>query len=149
MNIKRLVFWIVFLLVLVLIIWGLYVAMQRSASPNGLPNVGAPAPVTAADHVIGDPTAPVTLMEYGDFQCPACGEYAPLIEQLIAAEGSSTLRVVFRHFPLPQHANAMVAAEAAEAASDQGKFWDMYRLIYAGQSSWENLSQADAAKAFD
>ncbi|MDE1975009.1 MAG: DsbA family protein [Patescibacteria group bacterium] len=144
---KRIIFWIIFLLVLVLIIWGLFVAMQKG-SRNGVPNLGAPAPVTAADHTEGPADAPVTLIEYGDFECPACGEYAPMVERLFQ-QSSTTMRLVFRHFPLPQHLNAPIAAQASEAASDQGRFWDMYKLLYAGQDSWANLSVSDAAKVFD
>jgi len=148
MNTKRLIFWIVFLIVLVLIIWGLFVAMNRPAS-NGLPNVGSPVPITAVDHVEGPADAKVTLIEYGDFQCPACAVYAVLVEKLASAEASTSLRVVFRHFPLPQHQNAPISAQASEAASSQGKFWDMYKLIYAGQADWENQSDAAARKIFD
>jgi protein-disulfide isomerase len=122
--------------------------MNKPAS-NGLPNIGSPAPVTATDHVEGPADAPVTLIEYGDFQCPACAEYATSVERLFAEEATGTLRIVFRHFPLPQHANAMISAQASEAASGQGKFWDMYKLIYAGQADWENQSDADARKTFD
>jgi len=139
MNIKRLAFWIIFVVILGLIVWGLSVAMNKPAASSSL---GAPAPVTAEDHVTGPANASVTLIEYGDFQCPACGLYAPIVERLIAS--STSLRVVFRHFPLPQHANAMITSEAAEAAAMQGKFWDMYRLIYANQAEWENLPDAHA-----
>ncbi len=56
--------------------------------------------------------------------------------------------MVFRHFPLPQHQNAIAGAEAAEAAGDQGKFWDMYKLLYAGQTAWQDDSDADARAVF-
>jgi len=148
MNIKRLIFWIAFLIVLVLIIWGLFVAMNRP-SPSGLPNVGSPAPVTANDHVEGPANAPVTLIEYGDFECPACDEYASLVGRLFSEEATGTLRVVFRHFPLPQHSDALIAAEASEAAADQGKFWNMYSLLYANQNDWVNLSVPQARAIFD
>jgi protein-disulfide isomerase len=89
------------------------------------------------------------MIEYGDFQCPACGVYAPLVEKLIS-EASTTLRFVFRHFPLDQinaygvvqHPNADIASYAAEAASMQGKFWEMYKLIYANQNEWVSLPDA-------
>jgi protein-disulfide isomerase len=147
MNTKRIAFWSIFVVVLVLVVWGLIVAENKPA-PSGVPNLGTPAPVTAADHVEGSTTASVTLIEYGDFQCPACSEYAPIVGQLFTA-ASSTLRVVFRNFPLPQHANAMIAAQAAEAASIQGKFWEMYQAIYAGQASWQDQSDADARATFN
>ena len=146
MNTKRIVFWSIFIIVLGLIIWGL-IAAQNKAPVTNTSGLGTPAPVTATDDSEGSTTAPVTLIEYGDFQCPACGEYAPVIEQLYNA-ASSSLRVVFRNFPLPRHANAMIAAEAAQAAAIQGRFWDMYRLLYAGQTDWQDQSDADARTTF-
>ena len=140
MNIKRTLFWAVFLIILALILWGLTVAMNKS-SVSTTNNLIPPAPVSTSDHILGPSNAPVTMIEYGDFECPACGVYFPLVERLMK-EASSTVRLVFRHFPLPQHANALITAEASEAASLQGKFWDMYRLIYEHQSDWSNLTDA-------
>ena len=140
MNIKRIIFWACFIIILGLIVWGLAVAMSK---PSASLSVSAPAPVTAADHITGPADALVTMIEYGDFECPACGLYAPLVERLLT-EASTTLRVVFRHFPLPQHANAPLAAQASEAASLQGKFWDMYKLLYGNQNDWVNLPDAHA-----
>jgi len=138
MNIKRIVFWAAFLIIIVLILWGLVVAMNK-------PTVGthliSPAPVAADDHVFGRANAPVTMIEYGDFECPACGVYAALVEKLMV-DASTTLRIVFRHFPLPQHANAMITGEASEAAALQGKFWEMYRMIYENQAEWSNVADA-------
>jgi len=147
MNTKRIIFWIGFVAVMGLIIWGLVVAMDRQSASSG--TYGTPAIVTAADHVYGPDNAKVTLIEYGDFQCPACSAYAPLVERLMTEEATGTLRVVFRHYPLPQHKNAVLAAEAAEAASAQGKFWEMYRVIYANQATWENDSTEAARAEFE
>jgi protein-disulfide isomerase len=141
MNMKRLIFWIVFVAVLGLIIWGLAVAMNKPAPGSVL---AAPAPVSVADHIAGRIDAPVTLIEYGDFECPACSFYASIIERLITEDASTTLRVVFRHFPLSQHANALITSKASEAAAMQGKFWEMYGMIYANQSEWSDLSDAHA-----
>jgi len=138
MNLKRIIFWASFLIILALILWGLVVAMNKPVSGTHLIS---PAPVSGSDHVTGSASAPVTIVEYGDFECPACGAYFPLVERFMK-EASTTARLVFRHFPLPQHANAMIAAEASEAASLQGKFWDMYRLIYEHQNDWSNLPDA-------
>jgi len=138
MNLKRIIFWASFLIILALILWGLVIAMNK---PIASTHLISPAPVSASDHVTGPLNAPVTIIEYGDFQCPACGAYFPLVERLMK-EASTTVRLVFRHFPLPQHANAMITAEASEAASLQGKFWDMYRLIYEHQNDWSNLADA-------
>jgi protein-disulfide isomerase len=141
MNIKRLIFWIIFVAILGLIVWGLAIAMNKTSA--SLPQAGVPAPVTATDHILGPASAPVTLIEYEDFQCPACGLYYPIIERLMT-EASTTVRLVFRHFPLSQHANALITAEASEAAAMQGKFWEMYRLIYSHQADWSDLPDAHA-----
>lgn len=85
--------------------------------------------VTADDHAQGPSDAPVTVVEYGDFECPYCrGAFRDVEEMLDEYRG--TLRFVFRNFPIPQlHPHAAQAAEAAEAASAQGKFWEMYQLL--------------------
>jgi Na+/H+ antiporter NhaA len=85
------------------------------------------------DHVRGPADAPVTLVEYGDFECPYCGQAEPVIRELLADFGE--LRYVWRHLPLNDvHPHAQVAAEAAEAAGAQGKFWEMYDLLFAHQN---------------
>jgi protein-disulfide isomerase len=107
------------------------------------------APIDAADHVHGDATSTVSVIEYGDFECPACGAWEPLVEQLFATYGNR-VSFVFRNFPLPQHMDAMVAAEAAEAAGIQGKYWQMHDLLYAKQNEWSTIAPADVtAKYFD
>jgi protein-disulfide isomerase len=144
MNIKRLIFWTVFVLILGLIVWGLVVAMNK---PSVGPTLAAPAPVSLADHILGPADAKVTLIEYSDFQCPACELYYQIIEQLVN-ESSTTMRLVYRHFPLDevlpdgkvQHPNADGAAMASEAAGVQGKFWEMYRLLFGNHADWTELS---------
>jgi protein-disulfide isomerase len=89
----------------------------------------------ASAHVRGNPEAPVTLEEFGDFQCPPCGQFAGFAEELLK-EYDSRLRVVFRNFPLPAHEHAREAALAAEAAGFQGKFWEMHDTLYREQSTW-------------
>lgn len=94
-------------------------------------------PVTPEDHAQGDPNAPVTLVEYGDYQCPSCGAAYPAIKQVQKDLGSD-LRVVFRNFPLRQaHPYAQIAAEAAECAGAQGKFWEMHDLLFQNQFGLE------------
>ena len=95
----------------------------------------------ASAHVRGNPDAPVTLEEFGDFQCPPCGQFAVFVEELLR-EYDSRLRVVFRNFPLPAHENAREAALAAEAAGFQGKFWEMHDTLYREQSSWSKAPNA-------
>ncbi|MEK7646259.1 MAG: thioredoxin domain-containing protein [Patescibacteria group bacterium] len=145
MNIKRIIFWVCFVAVLALIIWGLIVAMHKE-STGGL-SLGTPMAERATDHVRGSDTATVTLMEYADFQCPACGAFYPIVERLLT-NSSTTVRFVGRHFPLAQHRNAIAAAQAAEAAGAQGKYWDMAGLLYDNQTSWETLTASQAYDVF-
>ena len=93
-------------------------------------------PVSARDHVQGDAHAPVTLVEYGDFQCPACAMAHPLVKRL-QHRHAGNLRLVFRHFPLSQaHPYAQMAAELAEAAAVAGQFWAMHDWLYEHQADW-------------
>ena len=96
-------------------------------------------PVGSADHSAGPENAPVTLVEYGDYECPDCGNSWPIIKELQKRMGDR-LRFVFRNFPqYTVHRHASVAAQAAEAAAAQGKFWQMHDLLYQNQQSLENV----------
>ncbi len=89
------------------------------------------AALAAADHTLGDTHAGLTLLEYGDYECPACIQAEPLTQHLIEAFGKR-LCFVFRHFPMVEvHRHAELAAEAAEAAAAQGQFWAMHRLLFS------------------
>lgn len=93
-------------------------------------------PVSAHDHQQGNTHAVVTLVEYGDFQCPACGMAYPQVKQL-QHRYTGNLRFVFRHFPLAQaHPYATLAAELAEAAAVTGRFWAMHDWLYEHQEEW-------------
>ena len=98
------------------------------------------AEMQGGDHTIGPADAPVTLVEYGDYQCPYCAEARPILEEVVErSEGKA--RLVFRHYPLDSvHPLARRAAEAAEAAGAQGEFWPMHELLYENQ---EYLSEED------
>ncbi len=86
--------------------------------------------LTGFDHVRGDADAKLTLLEYGDYECPACIQAQPLTQHLVDSHGGQ-LRFVFRHFPLVEvHPHAELAAEAAEAAAAQGRFWPMHQLLF-------------------
>ena len=106
------------------------------------------APETAGTesiHVRGEAKAPVTLEEFGDFQCPPCGKLAGPTKQLEEGYGSQ-LRVIFRQFPLPPkvHLHAHTAALAAEAAGLQGHFWEMHDLLYREQANWSKATDVRA-----
>jgi NhaA family Na+:H+ antiporter len=102
-------------------------------------------PVSDRDHVLGPNDAPVTLLEYGDYECPYCRQVVPVIQELRERFGDR-LRYVFRHLPLAQaHPAAQLAAEAAEAAAAQGKFWEMHELLYEHQGELDRRYLDDYA----
>ncbi len=94
--------------------------------------------VNERDHILGPSTAPVTLLQYGDFQCPDCGRLYPVIKEVEKLLANS-LRFAFRHFPIVRnHPQAMRAAEAAEAAGAQQKFWEMHDELFKHQEALED-----------
>lgn len=125
------------LLVIVLLFAYYFYAMSKSG--------GAVTPevvITDTDHVRGAPNGVVTLVEFGDFQCPACGAYEPIVRQ-VTSHNPQILKVVFRHFPLTQiHQNALLAAKASESAGLQGKFWEMHDMLYDKQTDWSGSLNA-------
>ena len=106
-------------------------------------------PVQQADHTKGAGAKNITLIEYGDFECPACFGIYPELAQVEAAYGDD-ITIVFRHYPLATHLNALAAHRASEAAANQGKFWEMHDLLFENQPSWSqqtsgtNTSEATA-----
>ena len=102
-------------------------------------------PVGPRDHAIGPPDAPVTLVEYGDFQCPHCGRAYPIVKDIVRTLGAK-LRFVFRNFPLTRiHPEAEHAAEAAEAAGAQGAFWQMHDRLFERQFALDDDHLIDYA----
>src|SRR6266852_823395 len=92
-------------------------------------------PVNHTDHILGPISAKVTVVEYGDFECPSCGQAYPAVKMLLKHFGDR-MRFVYRHFPLVEvHPHAELAAEAAEAAGAQHKFWQMHEHIDGGVKS--------------
>ena len=117
-------------------------------TPLEIPKNSSALEKTGAEsmHVRGEANAPVTLEEFGDFECPPCASLAGAYGQI--EEGySAQLRVIFRHFPLPGHPHAQEAAQVAEAAGRQGRFWEMHDLLYKEQAVWSKA--ADARALFD
>jgi protein-disulfide isomerase len=108
-----------------------------------------PVPTAAKDggasalHVRGEASAPVTLEEFGDFQCPPCALMSGALQQLEKEYGSK-LRLIFRQFPLAMHPHAREAALASEAAHLQGRFWEMHDLLYREQAVWSKAADVPA-----
>lgn len=95
-----------------------------------------------AIHTKGEASASATIVEFGDFQCPACGQAYPIVKKFLEDKGNSVY-FVNRNFPLSQvHPNANEAARAAEAAGKQGKYWEMHDILYEKQSEWSSLTDA-------
>ncbi len=125
---------------IVIVFGGIFLLSKGSASSN--PSATSiPQKITSErlvrddSPVNGTKDAPVTVVEFGDFQCPACGAAYPIVEKVLN-EYPGKIRLVFRHFPLQQHQNALPASKAAEAGSVEGKFWMMYNLLYTNQAKW-------------
>jgi len=149
---KTTIWFIVGLIVLVtagVIIAGVYSSGTAVNNANStFVSTTAPA-LTPTDWSEGNPNAKVTLVEYGDFECPACGEYFPVVQQLVQ-NYSSTVLFVFRNFPLYTiHPFAGISAQAAEAAGLEGgaaKYWAMNDLLYSKQSEWSTNSALTPAQ---
>lgn len=106
-------------------------------------------PVGPGDHILGDEEAPVTLVEYGDFECSHCGR-AHIVLQEVRRRMGREVRFVFRHFPLAElHPHALAASEAAEAAGAQGKFWPMHDMLFEHQGALEAEDLLSYAGAID
>jgi protein-disulfide isomerase len=104
-------------------------------------------PVGSGDHILGDVDAPVTLLEYGDYECPYCGRAHIVLQEVLRRVGRD-VRFVFRHFPLAEvHSHAQKAAEAAEAAGAQGKFWPMHDMLFENQDALETEDLIGYAEA--
>lgn len=131
---KRIALWTGALVAVFLLIVILATAGSRNGGKNAVPKLSEP--VSEDDQRLGSMTAPLTLVEYSDFQCPACGFMHPIVKQL-RQEFGGDLQFVYRHFPLTaSHPNAEAAAKAAEAAGKQGKFWEMHDLLFETQDQW-------------
>jgi protein-disulfide isomerase len=116
----------------------LFVLYQGYSSGVSAPS---PAEVSASDHVLGSRDAPVTLVVYGDFQCPACKEESDVVARAWR-QISERVQLVFRHYPLDTHQHAFLAARYAEAAARQDRFWEFYSMLYADQALWSTTENA-------
>jgi len=126
-------------------------ALKKRSSGTVTPitnNPNSPPPVNTNDsvvtgvagaeppHILGPNSAPAKIEEFGDFECPPCGAFHPVLVQMHKEFGDK-LQITFREFPLaPAHQHAIAAASAAEAAGLQGKFWEMHDLLYESQKTW-------------
>ena len=132
--------WILLAIILILTVGAIILVFTYGGSTSPVAKETIAPDITSADWTQGKKDATVSVIEYGDFQCPACGAYFPLVKQLIADYGDRVL-FVFRNFPLyGAHQNAEISAKAAEAAGMQGKFWEMLDKLYTNQADWSLVS---------
>lgn len=123
-------------------LFGIFAVTSKKDSNTNNTTNGSKA--TLSNNVMGKNTKKVTLVEYGDFQCPACGQYHPIVKQLVS-QYENDIQFQFRNFPLQTiHPNARASARAAEAAGKQGKYWEMHNMLYEKQSEWTESSNAKA-----
>lgn len=91
------------------------------------------------NYLPASPSATITLVEFGDYECPACGLYEPYVKQILT-DFPGKVTYTFRNYPLTQHKNAPISSYAVEAAGIQGKYWEMHEIMFSTQSDWSNLS---------
>jgi protein-disulfide isomerase len=116
-------------------------ARTDQSSQSSTNTSSSEAPGADPPHIRGNPKAPVTLEEFGDFECPACGTYSVELKK-IESEFGDRLRVIFREYPLypTPHKHALIAAQAAEAAGLQSRFWEMHDKLYENQKAWSEAA---------
>jgi len=123
-------------------LFGVWKLTSKPATPTKVDIV-----LNEHDHIKGNSDAKTTLVEYSDFQCPACKAFQPIISQVVE-KNKDSVRLVYRHFPLESiHKNARKAAYASEAAARQGKFWEMHDMLFQNQQDWEK--ESDPNKKFE
>ncbi|HSX34359.1 MAG TPA: thioredoxin domain-containing protein [Candidatus Saccharimonadales bacterium] len=131
-------FWAI-IAVIVIVFGGILLFNDKDAGAPSGNNSAKPT-----EHIEGEGKSGLTLVEYGDYQCPFCGQFYPAVKQ-VQAKYKDQVKFQFRNLPLLQiHKNAFSAARAAEAAGLQGKFWEMHDILYENQSAWSENSNAQA-----
>lgn len=142
--------WIIFIVVVVGIFGGiiwLNKSGDQSEFSGDASKVITDGPI--ADNTLGSQDQRAVLIEYGDFQCPGCGAVAQPVKDLVERY-QDKLTFVFRHFPLTNiHPNALAAATAAEAAGQQGKYWEMHDLLFQTQQAWSTLDASQRGSYFE
>lgn len=151
---KLIALWVVIFLFVAAGIGGIILLVSKSTFSGG---VSQPALLTlsASDWIlekkenndIVSESTEATLIEYSDFQCPACAFFSPILEKL-SKDLDGKVKIAYRHFPLPQHKNAKIAAYAAEAAGAQRKFFEMSSKIFEDQKDWSDISENNAKNLF-
>jgi protein-disulfide isomerase len=128
-----------------------YVTTKQTNDRGALSQVDSTLPkVQSEGYVMGSPTAPIEVVEFGDFECPTCARFAELVEPDVRRELVNTGKIRFRFidFPLPMHGNTWQASRCAACADEQGKFWEMHDKLFATQDQWNAQATNDPDKKF-
>lgn len=137
---------IILVLTAVLLFGGVFF-LSKGGSSSGITGTTVSQIDYTKGQKIGSDSAKVKLVEFSDFQCPACQAAEPVVKQ-VRATYPDQVQFIYRHFPLPQHAYGRQAAAYAEAAGEQGKFWEMHDKLFETQTEWSALGDSDAAAFF-
>ena len=131
------------ILVIIVLALGVVYWSTNRKSDKGSASSSSSSSSQLSSHILGKGTTGVTLVEYGDYQCPYCGQYYPLIKS-VTDKYQDQIAFQFRNFPLSQvHQNAFAGARAAEAAGLQNKYWEMHDLLYEQQNSWQGSTNVE------
>lgn len=129
-----------FIAILIVIVGGLFAVLTLTNKDKPADQQSGSSSAQPTAHIRGKVDSKVNLTEYGDFECPACKAYFPLVDQIVEEYGDR-VAFQFRHFPLTQiHANALIASRAAEAAGKQNKFFEFHDILYQQQDNWKTVS---------
>lgn len=130
--------------IVILAIVGLFVGLAYLGGSSGTQaNILAVPVDSTTDRIQGPSTAKATIVEYSDFQCPACAQYEPIVREVLNVFPND-VQLVYRHFPLTElHPHAMAAATASEAAQKQGKFWEYHHLLFDQQAQWSRATSTE------
>lgn len=132
---KRIIIWSSAIIIVIIAAIGAYQVATNPVTElprkDGTMNLA----LDASDWTKGSKTPVITFVEYSDFQCPACAAYYPLLEEMFEVY-KDKISFTYRHYPLPQHKNALISAYASEAAGVQGKFWEMTKFLFENQNEW-------------
>lgn len=137
-------FWVVFVILIVGVLG--FAVFEGKKNSKSTRKIEDPYSVQADDHIRGKTDAKVSLITYGDYECPACNAWEPEVQTMLT-EYQDRVAFIFRNFPLTdKHVNAYAAARAAEAASLQGKFWEMHDLLYEKWNEWKGDNKSAQSK---
>lgn len=142
MNTETKVLGGILILTLVLLLGGIFFLSKSSSNSQTVDQTNMVQIDYSKGQKIGSGSAKVKLVEFSDFECPACAAAEPYVKKIITDYSADKVQVIYRHFPLPQHLHSQEAASLAEAAAAEGKFWEMHDKLFETQTQWSSLKDA-------